>query len=178
MQGVAMNANEVLTLIALLFGPVIAVTLQLTSERRKHVRDRQVETMRMLVSTRHLPSDPRWTQAINMVPIDFNSVGKVMAAWRSYQSSIRYQASPENLASHQREATAKQTNLIFEILSFLKYDLAESEFQDSAYAASGLILRDNLMLSGWEAWPRIAAALESNNAMLSAALAQNQGNPK
>ena len=170
-----MTTNELLTLYALVFGPISAVLIQLRSERRKQVRERQVETMRMLVSTRHLTADPRWTQAINMLPIDFNSVKSIMNSWRIYQASIRYQSLPENTISHEREISAKQTNLIFEILKFLDYDLAETEIQDSAYAASGLIARDNLMLAAWQSWPRIAVALESNNAMLAASLAQNQG---
>ena len=169
-----MTFNEALTLVALFVGPTLAVLIQLRAERRKQQRDRQVETMRMLVSTRHLGGDPRWTQAINMVPIDFNAVGAVMTAWRAYQAAIKYEPTPSNAETHIREINAKQTNLIFQILVYLGYDIPETEIQESAYAARGMIARDNLMLAGWEAWPKSAKALERNTEILEATIASTE----
>ena len=110
-----------------------------------------------------------------MIPFDFNSEKKVMAAWRAYQASIRYRPSDENMESHKREVEAKQTHLIFEMISFLGYDLAESEIQDTAYAAQGLVDREILFVNSLQSGPRIAAALENNNQLLNAVMSANQG---
>jgi hypothetical protein len=152
---------EIITFLAILVGPVLAVFVQLVAERRKQARDQQTHTLRMLVSARHLPADPTYSTAINMVPIDYNRVPKVMAAHKSYIEAIMYQPSAENADAHWKQVISKQTKLIFEMAKHLNYDLPETDIQTSAYAAKGFIERDNLMLDAWRSWQRIAVALES-----------------
>jgi hypothetical protein len=154
---------ELLTLLAIVLGPVMAVILQLTSERRRRKREMQTQTMRMLVSTRHLAGDPNYTTAINMIPIDFNNNRKIMDAWNAYIDAIMFKPSPGDEEAHNKNVISKQTYLIFLILSYLGYDLPETKIQNTAYAAGGYIQRDNLMINGWLAWPRIAEALEAQN---------------
>ena len=84
-----------------------------------------------------------------------------MDAHKSYIEAIRYQVASENAQAHYQQVVAKQTNLIFEMAKHLKYDLPETVIQTTAYASNGFIERDNLMLDGWRAWLRIAAALET-----------------
>jgi len=110
-----------------------------------------------------MPSDPVYSTAINMIPIDFNKCKLVMAAHKAYIECITYIASPDNVETHNQQIISKQTKLIFEMARELGYDLPETDIQTSAYAAGGFIARDNLMLDSWRAWPRIAAALERNN---------------
>lgn len=98
-----------------------------------------------------------------MTPIDFNSVMSVMSAHKAYIEQITYQPTPENIAAHEKQIITKQTKLIFEMAKHLKYDLSETDIQTTAYAAGGFVQRDNLMLRAWEAWPRIADALESQS---------------
>jgi len=108
-----------------------------------------------------MPSDPAYSTAINMIPIDFNRNRKVMAAWKTYIETIMFQPSAENAASHETKIYTNQTKLIFEIMKCLGYDLSETDIQTSAYAAGGFVARDNLMMDAWRAWPRIANALEA-----------------
>jgi len=154
---------QIITLLAILVGPLLAILVQLKSEKRKSLRDQQLTTFRMLVGTRHLPSDPAYSTAINMIPIDFNEVRKVMAAHKAYIETITYAPTPENFAAHEQQIISKQTKLIFEISQYLGHDLSETDIQTTAYAAGGFIQRDNLMLRAWEAWPRIADALENQS---------------
>lgn len=155
-----MTTLQIITLLAIVVGPVLAVVVQLIAEKRKVVRDHQASTFRMLVSTRHLPGDPNYSTAINMIPIDFNSVRSVMTAHASYIEAITFQPTPENMAAHEQKVITKQTKLVYEISQHLGYDLPETDIQSTAYAAGGFVQRDNLMLRAWEAWPRIADALE------------------
>ena len=60
---------EWLTLAAILIGPIVAVIITLATEARRRTREQQTQTLRMLLSTRHLPSDPAYSTAINMIPI-------------------------------------------------------------------------------------------------------------
>jgi hypothetical protein len=156
-----MKLYELITIVAIIVGPIAAVIIQLLSEARRQKRDQQTQTMRMLVSTRHMPSDPAYSTAINMIPIDFNRNRKVMYAWESYIETIQFQPAPENVAVHEKKIVTKQTKLIFEIMKSLGYNLPETDIETTPYAAGGFIARDNIMLEAWRAWPRIASALET-----------------
>ena len=155
-----MTTNEAITIAAILLGPVLAVAVQIAAEKRKQLRDAQSTTFRMIVGTRHLPSDPAYSTSINMTPIDFNRVPKVMSAYNFYIESIRYRVAPENVVEHDRQIVSRQTKLIFEMANHLGYDFAETDIQTNPYAADGFVARDNLTIEGWRAWQRIAAALE------------------
>jgi hypothetical protein len=154
---------EWLTLVGILIGPIAAVAITLWVEGRRRDRDQQVQLMRMLLSTRHLPGDAAYTVAINMIPVEFNKCPKIITAWNAYIEAVRYRAAPENEHAQFKDTLAKQTKLIFEVMSYLGFQLAETDIQNSAYAAGGFIERDNITLDAWRAWPRIAEALELNN---------------
>ena len=161
-----MKLSEFLTLLAILIGPVLAILVQLRTEKRRQTRDQQAITMRMLVSTRHLVSDPAYSTAINMIPIDFNGVRPVMVAHKAFVEAVNFRPSDENRASHDEQIITRQTKLIFAMTKHLGYDLPETDIQTTAYASGGFVERDNLMTSGWRAWPRIADALEAQNRAL------------
>ena len=154
---------ELITIVAIVVGPIVAVAITLFFEGRRQERDRQNQTMRMLVSTRHLPGDPAYTTAINMIPVDFNRQRAIMAAWHAYIDSIRFRPSAENEDESLKQAISKQTKLIFEIMNFLGYRISETDLQATPYAAGGFIERDNIMIRAWQAWTRIADALESQS---------------
>jgi len=46
-----MQLYELITIAAILIGPLAAVAIQLTSETRRRTKEQQTQTMRMLVST-------------------------------------------------------------------------------------------------------------------------------
>ena len=158
-----MKLYEIITLTAILVGPVLAVLVQLRAEGRKQTRDQQAITMRMLVSTRHMVSDPAYSTAINMIPIDFNRVRSVMDAHKAFVDTVNIVPSDENRAKHHEQIATKQTKLIFAMTRYLGYELPETDIQTTAYASGGFVDRDNLMTNGWRAWPRIAEALEAQN---------------
>ena len=152
--------SEWLTLIGIVIGPIAAVLITLWVDGRRRKREQQAQVMRLLLNSRHLPSDPSYTIAINSIPVEFNSSKRVMGAWHSYIDCVRYKATTENAAASYEDVRAKQTKLIFEVMRSLGYKLAETDIQNSAYAAGGFIDRDNVFMEAWRAWPRIANALE------------------
>ena len=161
-----MTTNEIITVAALLAGPILAVVVQISAEHRKQLKDAQTTTFRMLVGTRHLPSDPAYSTAINMIPIDFNRVANVMAAYSAYIKEISFVPNDENRNLQSERILTNQTKLIFAIAQHLRYDIPETDIQTTAYAAGGFIARDNLMIDGWRAWQRIADALEAQTRAL------------
>ncbi len=77
------------TLFAILFGPVLAVGSSLAVDARRNKRTLQIQTMRMLVGTRHLAGDPSYSSAIDLIPIEVNRQPKIMNAWRDYIEVVR-----------------------------------------------------------------------------------------
>lgn len=157
---------EWLTLVGIIVGPIVAVVLTLWIEARRRGHDQQVQVLKALLTTKHLPGDPAYSVAINMIPVEFNRSSIVMAAWHSYMEAVRYRPTVENSDEHFRMTVVKQTKLIFEVMRELGFNLAETDIQTTAYAADGFIQRDNIFIDAWKSWPRIAAALEANNQML------------
>lgn len=159
---------EFLTLLAIITGPIIAVIVSLVMEARRRTREQQTQTLRMLLSTRHLPSDPNYSTAINLIPIDFNNNTGVMTAWNTYIETIRFRPAAEDEETHRQKTINKQTKLIFQMMKCLGYKLDETDIQLSAYAADGFILRENMNIEAMLAWPRIATALETQTQMFTA----------
>ena len=163
---------ELLTLIAIVVGPIVAVGITVATESKRHLKNQQTQTLRTLLSTRHLPSDPAYSTAINLIPVDFNGVKSVMSAWQTYIEKIRITPVQGAEGAHEKEILNKQTKLIFAMMQHLGYKLAESDIDISAYAAQGFVTRDNLHLEALAAWPRIATALEAQTNWIAS---QNDG---
>jgi hypothetical protein len=171
-----MKLYELLTLLAIIVGPVVAVGITVATESKRRLKDQQTQTLRALLSTRHLPADPAYSTAINLIPIDFNDAHGVMAAWHAYIEKIRSVPVPGTEEANHREIVNKQTKLIYAMMQHLGYKLAESDIEISAYAAQGFLDRDNLQLAALAAWPRIAAALEAQTQWISSQNDEEAGN--
>lgn len=155
---------EWLTLIGVILGPLVAVAISLWVEGRRQSVDRRAVIARTLMGTRHLPADPQYNGAINLVPIEFNNVKPIMTAWHAYIAAVRYQPTEANVQTHIEELAAKQSTLIFQILSHLGYRLSENDIRTTAYTSQAFAARENLFLNAWASWIRIADALEGQAA--------------
>lgn len=153
---------ELLTLIGIFLGPLIAVGITLWTESRRQKREGQIQVMRMLLNTRHLVGDPMYSVAINLVPVEFNSSKNVVQAWKEYIDSARYKPSDENVQQHAQLLLAKQTTLIFRVMQSLGFQLSESDIQTNRYASNALIERDALYLDSLRAMREIANSLKSS----------------
>ena len=152
--------SELVTLVGIIVGPIVAVAMTLLVETRRRQRDSKIQIMRMILNTRHLPADPSYNAAINLIPVEFNNDKKVMSTWKDYISHVRVKPSDENKNGHDIFTIAKQTTMIFQLMKNLGFHLSETEIQTSAYASEGSIIRDNLYLDSLRANVRIADALE------------------
>ena len=169
-----METSAWLTLLAIVVGPVIAVVITLIVEGRRKSRETQLHVLRMLISTRHLPSDPTYSTAINLVPVEFNRHTTVMDAWNLYIEAVRFQPGDGDQTTHDRLLTARQTTLIFRIMQALGFSLSESDIQISAYASRGQIWRDNLYLDYLAATREIAEALKHQTRLLEGSSASTE----
>lgn len=165
--------SEWITVLGLLLGPIVAVVITMVVDGRRKKRDQQLQVLRMLLTTRHLPADAAYSVAINLVPVEFNADRNVMSAWERYVELVRTRPTDDNAVAHGEDVRSRQTKLIFAIMQSLGFKLAETDIQTSAYVADGFIRRDNLMVGSWAAMIDIATTLKQQTAMMGA----DQQNP-
>jgi hypothetical protein len=164
---------EFLTLIGIIIGPIAAVIITLATESRGQKRERRIQVMRMLLNTRNMPGDAAYSVAINLIPVEFNKMKKVMRAWTDYIEAVRFRPTKENKEGHNVLLKAKQTALIFQIMQSLGFDLSETDIQTSAYISEGYIHRDNMYLDSLQAMCDIANEIKTQNKFLRGVLAAN-----
>jgi hypothetical protein len=148
---------------ALILGPVSAVAITLWIEGERRQRESRLTVLRLLMATRHLPADPSYSTAVNLVPVEFNDEAAVMTAYKEYQEAIRQRPDPndqEAVRLCEQIMGTKQTKMIYAIMRALKLKASEADLPVEAYAAKGFIERDNLYLASLHAQLRIATALE------------------
>lgn len=155
-----MTTNEWLTLAAIFTGPIAAVGITLWIESRRQVRDRRLYVSRMLLMTRHLPADPQYNAAINLIPVEFNDQPKVMEAWRAYHARANESVDDAHRAAHQQRLNAAQSGMIFAIMKCAGLsNLSEGDIQTQAYISQGFIDRDNTYIESLRALPAMAATM-------------------
>jgi hypothetical protein len=162
--------------------PIVAVLTTLILQDWQQKRERRMQILRMLLSTRHLPADPHYNAAINLIPIEFNREKAIMTAWRAYIDHVRFRPVPENHQAHHQQSAVKQTKLITSIMSKMGLEHSEADVQADAYASDGFIWRDNLYLDslkasrdGADAMKGVAEAMRIQVGMLFEAQKNQQG---
>lgn len=169
-----MRLNEWLTLAAIILGPIIAVGITLWIEGRRRMRDSRMIVLRQLMATRHLPGDPLYSLAVNLIPVEFNDERSVMAAHKAYHEALRASAAAPD--DQKRQAleflVSRQTKMIYAIMQSLGLHASEADIPMEAYAAQGMVDRNALYLKSLEGMVRIADALEAQTRMIANAAPQ------
>ena len=157
-----MELNDWLTLVAIVLGPIVAVIITLVFQRHREDRERRLIVVRMLMATRHLPADPNYSTAINLIPVEFHGDKAVMAAFNEYKRATGQDRPvlPDSNSRVHREVATAQTKLISSVLQTLGMSVSEADLAVQAYAADGMLQRDLLYLRSLEAQVRTADALE------------------
>lgn len=154
---------EWLTLAGVFAGPLSAVLITLWIERRRRQTDARMQVLRMIMTTRRLPSDPAYLMAINMVELEFNDRPDVMKARREYLTLVGQDVAPERRAEHNVKANAKQATMIFGMMKAVGLKASESDIHTDAYVSQGFLDRDNLYLDSLHAMRDVAEALKVSN---------------
>lgn len=157
---------ELLTLIGIIVGPIVAVLISLWIDARRKDRDQKLQVFRIIMTTRHLPGDPSYSNSINLVPIEFHKNRKVIDAYNTYIEHTRFRVQADDAERHHRLLSASQTKLIFEMANELGFKLRESDLEIQAYAADGFIRRDNMVLDALAAIREVADVLKAQTRIM------------
>lgn len=72
----------IVTIIALILGPVIAVIISKISDANRSKRGRRLDIFRTLMRTRRTPIHPDHVGALNLVEIEFQGEAETISAWK------------------------------------------------------------------------------------------------
>jgi hypothetical protein len=179
------TTSDWITIAAIIVGPIFAVGITLWIEERRKRRDAKLITLRLLLSTRDLTSDPNYQVAIKLVPIEFNDSSKVLQAHKEYLEAAN--ASIDGKSEDEKrtitsKTSVKQTRLLYEISRAVGLKLHETDIQTGAFGTVGFFYRDALLqdsqqamrdvanilwmqtrLLGGETWEQIKSQPDANN---------------
>lgn len=150
---------EWLTLAGIVLGPIAAVLISLWLEARRRDREQKIIILRLLLTTRHLVGDPSYSAAINLIPIEFAGDQAVQAAYKNFIEAAHADFTEETKQKVAERTATKQTKLIYAIARSMKFNIAETDIQTTAYAADGWITRDNIAIDSQKAMRNIADIL-------------------
>lgn len=139
MEGVTLLG--VVTAIAAITGPAIAVWITRMSDDKKEVRGRRMDIFRTLMRTRKMPIHFDHVGALNLIEIEFSGDPKVIAAWKEYLKNLNLpypSAAPDNarnLFVQTRENLL--TKLISEMSKVLKFKVEQLDILEGNYLPRG-----------------------------------------
>lgn len=130
-----MTTNEILTVIALVIGPLLAVQLTRLLDGQKEVRFRKLWIFRTLMSTRAARLSQSHVEALNLIDIEFASGGasdtNVREAWVRYLDRLTPdQLSDELFLDRSLEA---YIDLLHVMSRALGYKLERTHIKNSSY---------------------------------------------
>ena len=150
---------EWLTLAAIVIGPIVAVRITHAAAQRGKDREQKLQVLRMLIATHHLPSDPTYQVAINLIPIEFRGCRPVIDAHREFIASIGKRLDGVNDEAITRDYGMKSIRLVHQVAKALQYDLRETDLQTAPYVSKGWAERDAILLDSQKAMRDIATLL-------------------
>lgn len=87
-----MSVTDVLTILAVLVSPLIAIQVDKWLERRREARSRKLSVFRALMTTRAAPVSATHVEALNMIDIEFSGGSlterAVVDAWKLYRDHL------------------------------------------------------------------------------------------
>ena len=138
-----MTCNEatVVTIIAILLGPVGAILVAQCLDRLRADKTRKMDIFRTLMRTRGLPVHWDHVGALNLVEVEFIDRQDVIGAWKEYLTNLGEELPPIEQKARFDTATRKRgvllTKLIDTIAKELNIKVAQLDILEGNYVPQG-----------------------------------------
>ena len=131
----------IVTAVAAISGPAIAVWITRMSDDRKEVRTRRMDIFRTLMRTRKMPIHSDHVGALNLIEIEFVNDVQVIVAWKAYFKHLGEpwprDASTDAQNAFQQARETLLTKLIYEISKVLKFKVEQLDILEGNYIPQG-----------------------------------------
>ena len=135
-----MSWKEIINLLAIILGPILAIQVSQKLEDYKQRKARQVNIFKVLMATRATPIDVRHVEALNMIDIEFNGKNSkekdVLRAWKDYLDHLRNNASSLEFWGPKKEELF--VDLLHKMAICLNYKFEKSDLRNTSYFPKGL----------------------------------------
>jgi hypothetical protein len=135
---------NILTILAIVSGPIIALQIQRKLDRDREARNRKLWVFKTLMSFRATFLAPTYVQALNLIEVEFDSSNEkekaVRNAWKvllDHYVDIGRAAEPNTDALLEKSAQLR-TNLMLAMGRCLGYDFDEVQIKKGSYYPTGL----------------------------------------
>jgi hypothetical protein len=132
----------VISIVAILVGPIAAVWVTRRMDQHRVERDRRMDVFRSLMRTRRLRLSPDHVSALNLVEIEFYNEADVKAAWKDYFTNL-VKFPPDSASERERESHMEEQNrllakLLHAMAKSLKfYNLEQIDIMQGGYTPQG-----------------------------------------
>jgi hypothetical protein len=131
----------VVTAIAAVSGPIIAVWITRMSDDRREYYNRRMNIFRTLMRTRKMPIHYDHVGALNLIEIEFAKNAQVMTAWKEYLKTLGEafpaQASEPIQSGFLQKRETLLTKLISEIAKDLQFKVDQMDIFEGNYIPQG-----------------------------------------
>jgi hypothetical protein len=133
---------DILTILAILSGPIIALELQRRLDKGREARNRKLWVFKNLMAYRNTPLSPNFVQALNLIDIEFeadiSTEKAVRTAWKvlldHFVDLAKYNDSNTIVpTSETKKSGDLTTNLLMAMGKALGYDFDEVQIKKGAY---------------------------------------------
>lgn len=134
---------NILTIFAILAGPIIALQLQQYLDRHRDSRQRKLWIFRAIMANRATILNPTYVQALNLIDIDFDSDSKmdkeVRTAWKVLLDHLGTMPvhNEAAIAAANERAIDLRVALMKKMAEALDYDFDEVQIKKGSYLPTG-----------------------------------------
>lgn len=136
-----MKLYEILTLVAIVSGPIIAVQLQKYLDRSREVRNRKLDVFKVLMASRGATLSAPHVEALNRIDLEFSGnkkYNKVIEAWKEYFDNLCIKVdTDENLTIWGVRNEELRANLLYEMGQSLGYNFDKVLIKRNIYSPIG-----------------------------------------
>ncbi len=133
---------SVLTIVAIIVGPILALRIQRQLDNEREKRNRKLWIFRTLMSFRATGLAPLFVQALNLIDVDFDANNEkekaVRNAWKVLLDHFGDIGRDGVQANTTETTTRLKTELLMSMAKSLGYDFDEVQIKKGSYYPTGL----------------------------------------
>jgi hypothetical protein len=145
-----MTIADVLMIMAVILGPILAVQVQKVIEKWRSGRERKIHIFKVLMATRGRPVSPNHVEALNLIDIEFSGNNKkeksVRDAWKIYLNHLceypqdyQDQAYKSKVDAWISKSSDCLVDMLYTMAQTLGYDFDKVQLKKGAYTPQGFI---------------------------------------
>lgn len=131
-----MSNTEIIMVLAVFLGPVVAVRLTRFLDDQREVRERKLQIFKTLMATRAYTLAATHVEALNRINLEFEPKKKherkVLYAWKEYLDLLGKRNLPAELWDEKRVDLLVE--LLYHMALALKYDFDKTQIRNGTYA--------------------------------------------